>query len=140
MEKLIGYAGMSFKLTKSRYMDTVLKRGNMVKNFSFSVDSMITPSIAEKPVASQGKVFDCRLRGTVSVQGTIKKLEAWVFIIDKSGLPGRFKAWLYQHGILPRILWPLLVYELKMSNLKTMERKWGRRGFAARSLCKTYTY
>ncbi|KAK0146618.1 hypothetical protein N1851_014073 [Merluccius polli] len=29
--------------------------------------------------------------------------------VDKSGLPGKFKAWIYQHGVLPRILWPLLV-------------------------------
>ncbi len=33
------------------------------------------------------------------------------------------EAWLYQHGILPRILWPLLVYEVPISTLETLERK-----------------
>lgn len=34
-----------------------------------------------------------------------------------------FKAWLYQHGILPRILWPLLVYEVPISTVEILERK-----------------
>ncbi|XP_039590572.1 uncharacterized protein LOC120514312 [Polypterus senegalus] len=70
-----------------------------------------------------GKVFDCSLRDTASIQTTIKKLEAWLSAVDKSGLPGRFKAWIYQHGILPRILWPLLVYEVSMSTVEALERK-----------------
>lgn len=35
--------------------------------------------------------------------------------MDKSGLLGKFKTWIYQHGILPQILWPLLVYEVLIS-------------------------
>lgn len=83
----------------------VLKRGKVVKNLLFSVDGVITPLITEKPVASLGKVFDCSLRDTLSLQATIKKLEAWVFIIEKSGLPGRVKAWLYQHGYTSGLCW-----------------------------------
>lgn len=37
---------------------------------------------------------------------------AWVTVVDKSGLPRMFKVWIYQHGILPRLLWPLLIYEV----------------------------
>ena len=43
--------------------------------------------------------------------------------IDKSGLPGKFKAWLYQHAILPRILWPLMLYEVAITTVEGMERK-----------------
>lgn len=32
--------------------------------------------------------------------------------VDRSGLPAKFKAWTYQHGIPPRTLWQLLVYEV----------------------------
>ena len=42
---------------------------------------------------------------------------------NKSGLPGKFKAWLYQHGILPRILWPLLVYKFPISTVEGLERR-----------------
>lgn len=30
--------------------------------------------------------------------------------VDKSGLPGKFKVWICQHAMLPRIMWPLRVY------------------------------
>ena len=42
--------------------------------------------------------------------------------IDKSGLPGRFKAWLFQHAVLPRILWPLLVYDIPITTVESLER------------------
>ncbi|XP_052233232.1 uncharacterized protein LOC127846096 [Dreissena polymorpha] len=31
--------------------------------------------------------------------------------IDRSGLPDEFKAWLFQNGLLPRLMWPLMLYE-----------------------------
>ncbi len=43
--------------------------------------------------------------------------------VDRSGLHGKFKAWIYQHGILPRILWPLLVYEVPISIVEGLERR-----------------
>ncbi|KAL0183880.1 hypothetical protein M9458_019576, partial [Cirrhinus mrigala] len=42
--------------------------------------------------------------------------------IDKSGLPGKFKAWIYQHGVLPRLLWPLSVYEVPTSTVEALEK------------------
>ncbi|KAI4876470.1 hypothetical protein NFI96_017397 [Prochilodus magdalenae] len=121
LEKLISWARMSFKPSKSRSM--VLKRGKVVDKFRFVVDGEEIPSITEKPVMSLGKAFNSSLQDKASVQTTIKKLESWLHAVDKSGVPGRFKAWLYQHGILPRILWPLLVYEVPMSTVETLERK-----------------
>ncbi|XP_061571176.1 uncharacterized protein LOC133424524 [Cololabis saira] len=142
LEKLISWARMSFKPTKSRAM--VLKKGKVVDKFRFFVDGTAIPSISEKPVKSLGKVFDCSLRDTAAVRTTIKELETWLTAVDKSGLPGRFKAWIYQHGILPRVLWPLLVYEVPLSTVETLERKISshlRRwmGFP-RSLCSAALY
>ena len=37
-------------------------------------------------------------------------------------LPGRFKAWLFQHAVLPRILWPLLVYDIPITTVESLER------------------
>lgn len=89
--------------------------------FRFVVDGTTIPSITEKLVTSLGKTFDCSLRDTASIQATIGKLGTWLSAVEKSGLPGRLKAWLYQRGILPRVLWPLLVYEV------TMSRPWRER-------------
>lgn len=64
--------------------------------------------------------------------------------VDKSGVPGRFKVWVEQHGILPQILWPLLAYEVNMSTVETLERKISchfRRGLGLhRSLTSTALY
>ena len=42
--------------------------------------------------------------------------------VDKSGLPGKFKAWCYQHGVLPRLLWPLLVYAVPATTAEMFEK------------------
>ncbi|KAK0143143.1 hypothetical protein N1851_018727 [Merluccius polli] len=81
LERLITWATMSFKPSKSRSM--VLKKGKKSN----------------------------------------KELGAWLTKVDKSGLPGRFKAWIYQHSILPQVLWPLLVYAVPMTTVESLERK-----------------
>ena len=47
-------------------------------------------------------------------------------MVDKFGLPGKFKAWIYQHGMLPRILWPLLVYDVPISTVEGFEMRVSR--------------
>jgi hypothetical protein len=37
-------------------------------------------------------------------------------IVDKSKLPGKYKAW-----ILPRLLWPILLYEMSLSAAEEMQ-------------------
>lgn len=142
LEKLISWARMSFKPVKSRAM--VLKKGKVTDKFCFLLDGTTIPSITEKPVKSLGKVFDCSLSDTAAIQTTIKELETWLSAVDKSGLPGRFKAWTYQHSVLPRVLWPLLVYEVALSTVETLERKissYLRRWLGLpRSLCSAALY
>ncbi|KAJ3583724.1 hypothetical protein NHX12_015663 [Muraenolepis orangiensis] len=111
---------MRFKPAKSRSM--VLRKGKVVDKFRFNIADTAIPSISEKPVKSLGKVFDCSLRDT-SIQSTCTELDGWLKSLDRSGLPGKFKAWVYQHGILPRILWPLLVYAVPISTVETLERR-----------------
>lgn len=60
--------------------------------------------MTEKPIKSMGKFFNSSLRYTART--TCEELEGWLSV-DKMGLPGKFKEWVYQHGILPRTLRPL---------------------------------
>jgi len=76
-------------------------------------------------VKSLGKVFNCSLKDTNSIKATRADLEGWLRAVDKSGHLGRFKVWVYQHGILPRILWSLLIYEVPMMVVEGFERKVG---------------
>lgn len=111
LKKLIKWARMSFKPTKSRSL--VVKKGKVndkVNNrFRFSIEGRHIPTISEKPVKNLGKMFNSSLKDSSSVQYPCQELGTWLRAVDKSGLPGKFKAWIYQHSILSRILWPLLV-------------------------------
>ena len=59
-----------------------------------------TPLISENPMKSLGKVFDWSLMDKTSIWATNQELEAWLVAADKSGLPGKFKAWICSHEFL----------------------------------------
>ncbi len=109
LERLISWACMSFKPAKSRSL--VLKKGKVTDRFRFRLGEYQIP-VTERPVKSLGKVFNCKLNDRDSIKATGADLEGWLRTVNKSGLSGRFKAWVYQHGILPIILWPLLIYDV----------------------------
>jgi len=86
----------------------------------------VIPTITERPVKSLGKWFTTDLNDRHSIKETVDTAIDWMERVEKSGLPGKFKAWCYQHGVLPRILWPLLVYELPLTTVESLERKLNR--------------
>ena len=57
----------------------------------------------------------------------IAQIEKWLLSVDESELPGKFKVWIFQHGILPRILWPLMLYDFLLYTVEKMESKFGNR-------------
>ena len=79
------------------------------------------PSVSENPVTSQGKIFNCMLRDTAGVQSTSVELKAWLTAVDKSGVSGKLKPEIYQHGVLSRLLWPLLIYEVPVTIMEDFE-------------------
>jgi hypothetical protein len=53
------------------------------------------------------------------------QLGEWMTAVDKSKLPGKYKAWIYnnyEHGVLPRVLWPFLIYEVTLTAVEELER------------------
>jgi hypothetical protein len=61
--------------------------------------------------------------GDVSIRKDVEKqLREWMKKIEKSGLPGKYKAWIYQNGILLRMMWMLTLYEFPVTAVKGMER------------------
>lgn len=49
-------------------------------------------------------------------------MEEWLRT-EKTGLPGKFKACLYQHILLPRLMWAPTVYEVPITCVEGLERK-----------------
>lgn len=83
---------MIFKPVKSRSL--VLKKGKVIE-YRFALGNTQIPSITEIPAKSLRNVFALSLRDAASIQATNQDLEAWPAAVDKSGLPGKFKAWMY---------------------------------------------
>ena len=79
--------------------------------------------VSEQPIKYLGKVFDGSGKDIQNVKDTDNLLGMWLEKIEKSDLPGKFKAWCFQDGVLPRIMWPLMVYEVPMSKVEAMKRK-----------------
>ena len=99
LERNMTCARMYFKPAKSRSL--VLKKGKVMENVRFTVTGETIPTLSEKPIKSLGKTFNSSLKDTAAKQKTIKDLEEWLTKIDKSGLPGRFKAWLFSMQFCP---------------------------------------
>lgn len=89
-------------------------------NYYFAISG--TTFLTERHVKSLGKIFNSSLIDTLTIWVTIFKLELWLAKMDKSGLLGCFKAWLYQHAVLPQILWPLFIYDFPIISVEAMEK------------------
>lgn len=94
----------------------------MVKYY-FTIEGRAIPTLADKPVKSLGKSFCNALKDTPTIKAIRTNFDSWLAKIDKSGLPGRFKAWLYHHCVLPQALWPLQTYSIPISTVETLERR-----------------
>ena len=120
LDELIKWARMAFKPKKSRSLSLVKGRAAQTR---FHIAGEQIPTLQEQPVKSLGRWYSHPLtdkhRGSEVQQLVTEGLQA----IDNCGLPGKFKVWCFQFGLLPRILWPMQVYTITMTRVETMERK-----------------
>ena len=123
LEEMIDWARMEFKPAKSRSL--VVKRGKLQKHVKFKIKDQVIPTVTENPVNSLDKWFSEALNDQDSIKEMTKQAEEWMNSIEleKSGLPGKLKAWCYQYGVLPRLLWPLLMYEVTATTVESLEKK-----------------
>ena len=62
------------------------------------------PSIVNNPIECLGKWYDDTLKDVNNSRRLERDTTEKLVNIDKTGLPGKFKAWIFQHGLLPRII------------------------------------
>lgn len=86
------------------------------------MSSEYIPTIKQNPIKNFGKRFDNTLKDSVAIQETKDILEVLLDKVDTCGLPGRYKAWIYQHVILAKVLWSLSIYEFTASSIEQIEK------------------
>ena len=121
IENFITWVRMSFNATNRRSL--VLKKKCKLSEDRFKLSGEYIPTIMDKLVKTLEKRFNHTLKDTVADKETRDSLETLLNKIDRSGLLGRFKAWVYQHVVLQKMLWPLVIYEFASYNVKKQEKR-----------------
>ncbi len=124
LDRMATWEKMVFKPKKSRSL--VIQKGKTTGWFKLLVQGEVIPNIQGNPVRCLGKWYDESLSDKNSISSTRKQVEEWLKKIDKYGLPGKNKCWIYQHGLLRDSCGFSLVYEVLLSTVEEMERKFNK--------------
>ena len=120
LDETVSWARMKFKPKKSRCL--VIRKGKVTDKFPLCVQNETIPSLTNNPIKCLGKWFDASLKDGNNVSRLRNQVQEGMKTIDKTGLPGKYKAWMYQHGLLPRLTWPLTLYEIPTTAVEELER------------------
>ena len=114
------WAGLAIKPEKSRSLVII---GGKVSKKTPSIEGVPITSIAEKPVKYLGKLYNKTLNEQEQAGEVLVELNQGLKKIDKTLIPGRYKAWMFQHMLLPRLMWPLTIYNIPESKVEEMQKR-----------------
>ena len=121
LDEVVAAAGMLFKPKKSRSLS--LRKGKVDETVTFNIANQVIPTVSEEPVKSLGRWYDASLKDTKQGKETVKTTEEGLEIIEACGLHGKHKVWCLQFMLIPKLLWPLLIYDISTSTVEIMEGK-----------------
>jgi len=119
-ETVLKWAGMEFRPEKSRSI--VLVKGRCVQTSPFANhgSNIVIPLIHDMPIKFLGRIIDGSLSSLDELE---EKVNAGLDIISKSCFKPSQKLWILHHLLIPRIRWPLLIYEISITCAQKLERK-----------------
>ena len=120
LEDTVSWARMKFKPNKSRCL--IIRKGQVTDKFPLRIQEEVIPSLKKHPIKCLGKWFDASLKDHNNVNRLRQQVKDGMQTIDKTQLPGKYKAWMYQHGLLPRLIWPLTLNEIPTTAAEVLER------------------
>ena len=115
----ITWARMKFKPSKSRSISII--KGKVVDQ-RFCIGETPIPMVSEQPVKSLGRWYNANLKDADQVDQLREQTIKGLVTIDKTLLPGKLKVWCLQFGLLPRLMWPLTIYEVPITKVEKLER------------------
>ena len=115
------WARMSFRDSKSRSM--MIDKGKVIDISPFSFKGEIIPSIHANPVRFFGRTIDFTVSDKHSVAKFVTEVLSCLKLVDKSSHKGIHKVWILQNMLIPRLRWPLLIYEISISVVNCIEHK-----------------
>ena len=118
LEEKLNWAGLTIKPEKCRSL--VLIKGGISKRTP-EINGKAITSITEKPVKYLGKSYNISLNEKQQIEEAMKQAKDELKKIQKCQLPGRYKAWMVQHMLLPRLMWPLSIYNVPVTKVEEIQ-------------------
>ncbi|GFN84901.1 reverse transcriptase [Plakobranchus ocellatus] len=109
------------ELKKSRSLS--IRRGKVDETTTFTVAEQQIPTVSQEPVKSLGRWYDSSMKDTRRRAETLELAFESLLAIKKCVLQGTFKIWCLQFMLIPKLLWPLLVYDICSSTVEAIEAK-----------------
>lgn len=116
------WTGLDFRADKTSSIIIIKRWAMNTKTFSISKPKNCTdvlsciPSINSRSVKFLGCILDGSISDRYLLDELEKKLISGLGIIDKSFCNGIQKLWILQQPLIPKIQWPLLIYEVLISH------------------------
>ena len=120
IDRKLKWAGLSARAKKCRSL--VIIKGKVKQRLLKIGGEAITP-IQELPIKHLGKQYNETLTESEQIDFTVKQATADLKRIDRCKIPGRYKAWILQHMMMPRIMWPLSIYNVPLSTVESLQSK-----------------
>ena len=114
------WADLSARAKKCRSL--VIIKGKVKKKLLKIGGEAITP-IQEQPIKCLGKEYNVKLNERDQIDFITRTVVADLKKIDRCKLPGRYKAWIVQHMMMPRLMWPLSIYNVPMTTVEWLQTK-----------------
>ena len=138
------WARMSVKPSKSRSL--IMVKGRTVNDKHFVISSNGSenriPSIAENPVKFLGRTISDSLSDHSQIENVKQALNKALSLINSSKHRSVHKIWILHHLLIPRLRWPLMIYEFALSVVVKLEqkisffiRKWLRLNNTTTNIC-----
>ena len=100
----------------------VIRKGQVRDKFPLRIQEEVIPSPKKHLIKCLGKWFDASLKDHNNVNRLCQQVKDGMKTTDKTQLLGKHNAWMYQHGLLPRLIWPLTLYEIQKTAVAVLER------------------
>ena len=119
LDVLMAWCTMKFKPKKSRSLS--VRKGKIDATTTFTVANQQIATVSQEPVKSLGRWYDSSMKDTKRELETVELATEGLLAINRYGLQGKLKLWCLHFMLIPKLLWPLLVYEICSTTVETIE-------------------
>ena len=110
------------KVKPGKCRSLVIQKGAVSKS-TIDINGEPITSITEKPIKYLGKTYNLTMGEKEQIEDAVQQVTEGLKKIEKSKVSGRYKCWMVQFMLLPRIMWPLTIYNVPMTKIEEVQRK-----------------